>query len=157
QSDADTLTLSGRISSTATSARTLTFQGNGSILVSGIISNGTAPTFNLTKSGTGTLVLAAANTYNGVTTNNGGTLALAPGGSISNTTSIILGNGAVFDASQAGGFTLNSGQLLGGNGAVVGNFLAATGAQISPGTGIGTLIFSNDLSLNGGTTNLFDL
>ena len=157
QSDADTLTLSGNISTTASITRTLTFQGNGNLLVSGIIANGTAPTFNLAKAGNGTLTLTAANTYNGATTNLGGTLALAPGGSISNTTAIILGNGAVFDASQVGGFTLNSGQTLGGSGAAAGNISTVPGAFISPGMGIGTLIFSNNLSLNGSVTNLFDL
>jgi len=157
QADADTLTLSGKISSTSSSTRTLTFQGNGNILVSGIISNGTAPIFNLTKAGAGTLTLAAANTFNGATTNAGGTLALASGGSISNTTAIILGNNAVFDVTQAGGFTLNSGQIFGGSGTVAGNIFTAGSALFSPGMGIGTLLFSNNLTLNGGVTNLFDL
>jgi autotransporter-associated beta strand protein len=157
QADADTLTLAGKISAAVSSARTLTFQGNGNILVSGVITNGSAATFNLTKAGAGTLTLAAVNTYNGTTTHNGGTLALAPGGSISNSTAILLGNGAVFDASLVGGFTLGASQMLGGSGAVVGNLTTTPGAQLSPGNGIGTLVFSNRLSLAGGVTNFFDL
>jgi len=65
-SDLGTLTLSGPIVTTGTSASGLVLQGAGNGLVSGIISG----TGNLTKGivGTGTWTLSGANTYSGLTT-----------------------------------------------------------------------------------------
>jgi autotransporter-associated beta strand protein len=161
QSDAGTLTLGG-ISSAAGGARTFTFQGNGNIVVSGVISNGSATTFNVMGAGPGTVTLSAANTYTGGTTNYGGTLALAATGSIASSAAIIVTNGATFDVSQvSGGFVLNAGQILGGSGVVAGNVACASGSIVSPdgnpGLSIGTLSFSSSLAMNGGATCLFDL
>jgi autotransporter-associated beta strand protein len=48
----------------------------------------------LTKSGTGTLILATANTYSGATTVNAGTLQLTHTGALGVSTALTLGNGA---------------------------------------------------------------
>jgi autotransporter-associated beta strand protein len=158
QSDAGTLALGGGISSAASGTRTFAFQGSGNIFVSGAISNGSAATFNVTKSGAGNLTLASANTFSGSVTNFGGTLALAANGSISNSANIFVTNGAVFDVSQvSGGFVLNAGQTLTGNGVVTGAVTCASGSTISPGNGVGTLSFSNSLALPGNATCQFDL
>jgi hypothetical protein len=53
-------------------------------------------------------------------------------------------------------------QALGGTGSVVGNVTSGPGSSILPGTSPGTITFSNDLAVNGGTiamdisTNLLD-
>ena len=65
-------------------------------------------------------------------------------------------NGANFDASKLGAFTLSGGQVLGGNGVVTGAVTVAEGAGVSPGFA-GTLSFSNALTFNGNTTNTFVL
>jgi autotransporter-associated beta strand protein len=59
---------------TTTDPQTFSFQGNGSFSVAGVIADGTAAT-SISKSGSGTLTLDAANTYTGATTVTGGTLA----------------------------------------------------------------------------------
>jgi fibronectin-binding autotransporter adhesin len=158
QSDAGTLTFGGGITSATGGSRTFTFQGGGNIAVAGAISNGSAATFNMVQGGAGTLIFSAANTYNGTTTVNGGTLLLAATGSIFNSPAITVTNGATFDVSQVGGgFVLNNGQTLGGSGVVTGGVTCASGSTVTPGNSIGTLTFSNNLALNGGATCQFDL
>ncbi|TAJ87610.1 autotransporter-associated beta strand repeat-containing protein [Reyranella sp.] len=59
--------------------------------------------YGLTKSGAGTLVLGAANTYGGQTTIEGGTLALSGAGSIVSGIVVLTAAGATFDISAASG------------------------------------------------------
>lgn len=150
-----TLQLAGNITPN-TGTRTLVLDGAGNGTVGGqILDGGFAP--GLTKTGAGTWTLNAANTYTGSTTVSNGTLALGALGSIANSTNIAVSAGATFNVSAASGYTLNAGQLLGGNGWVVGNVATATGAKISPGASAGTLTFSNNLALAAGETNVFEL
>lgn len=95
-----TLSLTGNVYTDATTGfQTLTFNGTGNTLISGVIANNTAGTVTLgkiTKSGTGTLTLSNANTYSGVTTlQGGGTTVLDYGTSdfskFSDTAALILG------------------------------------------------------------------
>jgi len=75
-----TLTLTGQVnlSEHATSARTLTFQGSGTTLVNGVLSNGTGTGASaLRMDGTGTLQLTNQATYTGATTVNNGALLLS--------------------------------------------------------------------------------
>ena len=69
QTDAGVLTVDGNI---INGANTLTVTGAGATTISGTIGNGSG---GLTKTGAGTLTLSAANTYTGLTSVTGGTLA----------------------------------------------------------------------------------
>ncbi len=74
-------TISGDIASGAAGTQTLTVgtaSSSGSGTLSGIIGGGVG-TLALTKAGSGTLILGAANSYSGLTTINAGTLALSGG------------------------------------------------------------------------------
>jgi fibronectin-binding autotransporter adhesin len=124
-----------------------TFDVTGTLQIGGTgapveIANG-----NLTKTGPGSLTLAGDNTYFGETKINTGTLVLT--GALSGTTQINVAAGATFDVSGVtGGYTLNFGQTLMGDGTVVGN-VVATGS-ISPGNStFGSLHFGGALTLAG--------
>jgi autotransporter-associated beta strand protein len=95
---------------------------------------------NLVKIGTGTLTLTGNSTHTGTTTVSSGNLLI---------------NGS-FSSSPV---TVASGAALGGNGIVGNGVTIQTGGIISPGPGsgsTGTLIISNNLTLNSATLN-FDL
>lgn len=103
-SDSDTLTLSnlGTLSGTFT----LTLGGSGNITVERAIAISTA---GLTKDGSGTVLLSAANTYTGTTTLSGGTTRFATVQSLYNNntanwikTKIIVNTGAVFAINVGG-------------------------------------------------------
>jgi autotransporter-associated beta strand protein len=128
--------------------------GSGNFL--GTIANG-AGTVALTKTGTGTATLTT-NTYTGITTISGGTLALNAGGSLASS-SISLAGGTKLDVSAvAGGLALTGSQTLTGSGVVTGSVSTASGTVITVaalGTA-GTLSFSNNLALTSSVLN-FDL
>jgi autotransporter-associated beta strand protein len=99
--------------------------GNGSaandLTINAALTDGTS-TGGLTKSGTGTLLLNADNTYSGDTTVTGGTLALGAGNRLANTSRLVMSGGTF----ATGGFSETLGTLqltansvidLGNNGA----------------------------------------
>lgn len=92
----------------------------------------------LTKTGTGTLALDAANTYTGDTTVSAGTL---------------LVNGSLAADSAV---TVNGG-ALGGTGVINGLVTVNTGGTLSPGSSLGVLTINGNLVLNAGSTNLFEV
>jgi fibronectin-binding autotransporter adhesin len=110
----------------------------------------------LTKTGAGTMLLEAANSYTGNTTVSNGVLALNDSGSIPNTANIFVAGGARIDLSARtdGALTLAGGQTLSGSGTVLGNVTASAGATLAPGSSssIGALTITNAVSLLG--TNL---
>ncbi|MHA3775618.1 beta strand repeat-containing protein [Verrucomicrobiota bacterium sgz303538] len=111
----------------------------------GTIANGADPVA-LQKIDSGKLTLSGTNFYTGATSIDGGTLALT--GSISGTTSITVQSGANFDVSGvAGGYHLDAGQSLKGDGTVLG--AATIDGSLAPGLAIGTLTFNANLALNG--------
>jgi autotransporter-associated beta strand protein len=142
----------GTVDEASTNAATYILTlGNGSSngVFSGVIQN-TFGTVALTKNGTGTQTLSGANAYIGPTTINGGTLALAAGGSLAST-NIGIASGAVFDVSGAGGFSL-SGLLRGGRASgfandIIGSLSMSGGSlTIIPGVP-GTLTINGNLTL----------
>ena len=103
------------------------------------------------QSGSGTLVLSAANTYAGNTTVNAGTLALVEPGSVSASALITISNGATLDVTGRADqtLTLNSGKTLKGSGTLKGKLAAQAGSTLNPGDGIGTLNVQSNVVLNG--------
>jgi len=95
-------------------------------------------TASLIKIGTGMLILSGANTYSGGTTVSGGTLV------VSNAAGSATGLGAI---------TVNSGGTLAGNGIVSGAVTVNSGGTLLPGSPLGILTLSNNLTLASGSTN----
>ena len=118
--------------------------GSGSLTVQSTIANGS-------------LTLSGANSYTGNTTVSGGTLKLASGASLAST-NVTVASGAILDVSSLS-YTLAAGRTLLGSGVVTGSVATASTASIVPGASgtAGTLSFSNNLTLGGGTTNYFTL
>jgi len=92
-----------------------------------------------TQAGSGTNILTAVNTYSGPTTVSAGTLRV--------------------DGSLASVVTVNSGGTLGGSGTIAGASasLIKNGAALAPGSTLGTLTFSNGLTLEAGATVALEL
>jgi fibronectin-binding autotransporter adhesin len=129
----------------------------GDVTLSGVFSGAGG----LVKAGTGTsgiVILGPANTYTGNTTISTGTLKLGAAGSIANSGTISVANGAWFDGSLVpGGFSLEATQSLMGSGTVLGSVSSL--GTISPGLSgsVGTLSFANDLALGSGSILSYEL
>ncbi|MET3650680.1 autotransporter-associated beta strand repeat-containing protein [Dyella japonica] len=111
----------------------LVFNVTGTALVAGVISG----SGGLTQAGTGTTVLAANNTYSGLTAINAGTLQVGNGGTAGS-----LGTGSVTNSAKLA-FNL-SGAIT------VGNLIGGTGSLTQGGTG--TTILAANNTYSGGTT-----
>lgn len=112
---------------------------------------------SLTKSGAGTLILTAANTYTGTTTISAGTFALGSSASLASPT-IRVQSGATFDASAvSGGFQLGNGQRLENKGTFVGPLTVKSGATFAPGNSPGTSTQNGSLTLNTGSNFEWEL
>jgi autotransporter-associated beta strand protein len=114
----------------------------------------------LNKLGSGTLTLSASNTYGGNTNISAGTLTLSRTGTIGSSAIIDVLSGGILDTSAKnsyGGFSLNSMQILQGNGNVIGNIVATQGSHIAPGDSTGVLTIAGNLTLNSGALLNFDL
>jgi len=115
---------------------------------------------HVVKVGTGKLTLTGSSDYTGITVISNGVLALAGAAALTGPTNYItVMSGAAFDVSGLSApFSLSALQTLGGNGVVTGD-VALVAGTISPGVGIGTLSFSNNLSLSGDrtVTNRFEI
>jgi autotransporter-associated beta strand protein len=140
---------------------TIDTNGNAMFVASAISGVG-----GLTKNGAGILDLAAANTYTGGTTVNGGTLVLdSVGGSLAPTGALTVNTGGTFDMSQistgqtVGALAGTGGQIaLGGNTLTTNSSANTTLASQITGTGSlvklgsGTLTLTGTNTYTGGTT-----
>jgi autotransporter-associated beta strand protein len=98
----------------------------------------------ITKNGAGTLVLAGNNNYNGETIVNNGVLAI---------NGINSYNATIWDAGKV---TVNGGTLR-GTGTINGPITVNSGGTITPGNSIGTLTLATNLTMQSGSTNLFEV
>jgi autotransporter-associated beta strand protein len=98
----------------------------------------------LTKIGNGTLILSASNYFNGELVVSNGVLAV-------NGTNAC--NKSVWDAGKVTVY----GGTLGGSGLISGFVTVKNGGTISPGNSIGTLTVATNVSLESGSTSLFEL
>ena len=168
------LTGSGNLTHTSGTAATRTLTVNGTISTgaySGVISNGTATSEGITKTGTGTLILSGTNTYTGVTAINGGVLSvgtIGDGGIAGNlgqasnaAANLVLGNGRLqytgSTASTDRNFTLTAGTTstieitsAGTNLTILGASTNTSGALTK--IGAGTLTLSGTNTYTGATT-----
>ncbi len=117
--------------------------------------NGTG---GLQVNGSGTVVLAGANTYTGATVVSSGTLSPAAGATIASPV-IEVRSGGFLDTTNLP--TIAAGKTISGNGTVMGNVTVAgsvsPGNNTVPGSTAGQLNFANNLSLAGGGTLNFEL
>ena len=102
----------------------------------------------LTKVGSGTLVLAANNVYNGPTVVSNGLLSV-------NGINSLTGTSGPTNYTGGGVFTVYGG-TLGGVGTIPGLVTVKNGGTISPGNSIGTLTLASGLTLESGSTSLFE-
>jgi fibronectin-binding autotransporter adhesin len=126
-STSGTLSLSGGISTTLGSGRTINFGGAGDTTSTGVIADGTS-TVSVSKLGGGTLILSGANTYTGNTTVSGGTL-LAGASNALGAGNLVLSGGAlsstVANLDIAGNVTLSAGGSLALNTTAAGSLTLA--------------------------------
>jgi fibronectin-binding autotransporter adhesin len=136
-------------------ARTLTLNGtaaNSHTLVPVLGDNGSGAS-SIVKNGSGTWVLAGANTYTGGTTISAGTLVAATNSALG-TGSVTLNGGTLSVASGVSfgnllGFGVNGGTLA-GDGNFTGPLTLGAGVTLAPGNSPGTLNFASGLTLNDG-------
>lgn len=95
--------------SNTTRSLTLTGTNTGNNTMTALVGNNGTGVTTITKDGTGTWVLAGANTYTGNTNVNAGTLVLGTTGSINNSVGVNIAAGAAFDTT-AKNFVMLSGQ-----------------------------------------------
>jgi len=117
---------------------------------------------SVTKTGSGTLFVDALNRYRGPTFIDAGVLALAYDqsgsviGGIEESREIRVAAGAAFDVtvptffSPVQSFFLAEGQTLSGDGSVLGAVTTPAGSTLSPGSGVGTLTISDNVTWFGG-------
>jgi autotransporter-associated beta strand protein len=116
---------------------------NARVTLTGIVDDGFSPgPRSLIKSGNGTLVLLAANTYRGDTVVSNGTLR------VSNLSGSATGSSNV---------TVLDGATLTGSGRISGPVSIQSGGTLAPGNSIGNLAISNSLTFAAGSTNLMEV
>lgn len=120
--------------------------------ISGVIRNHSINNVgSIIKSGTGTLVLSASNTYTGTTTVDAGTLILT--GSLDSASAVTVNSGGKFAAGDgidfANEITVNSGGKIGGEGTYSDptGITLVSGAIVAPGNSPGNTFFNTDLTL----------
>lgn len=133
-----TLQLTGNVDVAVTRAISIT-NANGTIDTQGFtstVSQGISGAGALSKAGSGTLVLAGDNTYQGGTTITAGTLQLGNGGTSGSVVGNVVNNGTL-------AFSRSDTYTYGGQ-------ISGTGAVNQSGTG--TTVLTNDHTYSGGTT-----
>ena len=149
--DAGTLNLLANITN---STVLVTFTNNGTILLNGVLGNGTG---GLTKTGSGLLQLNGANTYTGATTVSAGTLQFGTTGSLSGATPVTVNAGGAFDLNGYNESILSlagTGNVtLGGGTLTVNNTTATTFSGVI--SGAGNLVAAGPATFSLNSTNTY--
>lgn len=110
--------------------------------------------------GTGTVVFTNENNYSGTTNVGAGTLVVADGGSISNSSAVTINSGATLINNGSVGIATGTVDVfgkIGGSGVFNAPVTIETGASLSPGNSPGILTFASGLSLKDGSFLDFDI
>ena len=151
-----TVSFNGAVDIGSSTAGAVTFGGAGNTFLNGAIFNTNTALRGLTKTGSGTVTLAGANTYNGDTTVSAGSLIVASTGSISSS-AVSISNGAAFrfngSSPLSASITVGGGgagrAVLGGSGTINSSVaLDSLTDVLSPGNSPGTLSLSQNQSWN---------
>ncbi len=120
--------------------------GGYGISISSVLNDVAGQAGKLVKKGSNTLTLSGACTYSGSTTVSNGTLKVAAGCAITNSSLITLASSTTTADVRAVTFNLVNG--LGGNGTVAGQVIAQAGSGLYPGgaNAVGTLTLTNAAS-----------
>jgi autotransporter-associated beta strand protein len=139
------------------SSQTMTVNNAAGLQVSGVVSGA----IGLTKAGTGTLTLTAANTYTGTTAIDAGTLRADGAGTLGTTSAIVVNNGGTLLLSQSGSATTDrinnsSSMTLNGGTFATGGLSEHAVESNSVTSGIGALTLSSNsrIDLGSGTSTL---
>jgi fibronectin-binding autotransporter adhesin len=142
QTDADSLTLSGSVTSANLG---LSVDGAGNTTLGGVVGLGTG---GLTKDGSGTLTLSGANTYTGTTTVNAGTVLATNSSSLGGASgAVTVASGATLALGGGANITKTAMLNLAGDGVSAG-----AGALQAAGTTGQTSQWAGDITLTGNTT-----
>ncbi|MEI6657979.1 MAG: autotransporter-associated beta strand repeat-containing protein, partial [Planctomycetota bacterium] len=146
--------ISSRFTLTAGSYGSLDTNGNNVTFANPVVATG-AGDGGLIKTGAGTLTLTSSANYTLGTTVNGGTLSLGSNASLASSSFVSVAAGATFDVrSVPGGFTVAPTQSVAGLGTVAGSMTVGGGATVAPGTApgtsIGTLTVSQNVTMGSG-------
>jgi len=149
--NSNTITRSGDLTISAGYVHTGTLSKSGSDydVQGGTIGTVLAGTAGLTKAGTNTAVLGAANIYSGATTVNGGTLQVASGGSISSSSTTVNSGGTLDVDGTAGAVMINNGGTLKGDG-TVSALTIASGGTLAVGNSPGQMNVTGNAEWAGG-------
>jgi autotransporter-associated beta strand protein len=128
-----------------TAARNRIITGTGNVTITGAVANGNAFDNGLVYSGSGTLTLAAASSYTGITTVNAGTLKLTGSGSIATSSTLAI-NAGTFDI--GGTATTLGGALTLGNSTTI---VAGQTASLISSTSSGSLTLGGNVTYNAGS------
>lgn len=133
----------GTVTNTGAAPGTLTVSGDTSTTFNGTITGGA--NLSLTKGGSSLLTLTGTNTYDGITTINGGTLQLGNGGTTGSIGAGAVVSNATLDLNRSDAFTFA-------------NHISGTGGVSVSGSGTvtlsGTNTYTGPTDLNFGRTNL---
>jgi fibronectin-binding autotransporter adhesin len=146
-----TLTVGGSYQAFAAGGASLS---GGIEAMSGTVNVKLAGAAGLNKTTAGTVTLSQANTYTGATTITNGSLAIGTGGSIDDSSAVVV-NGGNFNVSAVTGFAIGANQsLTGSSGSITGDI--TVNGTLAIGSSPGTMTFNDDLTLGSGSISNFE-